>query len=69
MRRPAIPVKAVGTVGAGDSFLAALVLSLARGEAPADALAWGLAAGAAAVMATGTARPRRATIEALRARL
>ncbi len=67
VRRPAIPVKAVGTVGAGDSFLAALVLSLARGEAPAEALAWGLAAGAAAVMATGTARPQRATIEALRA--
>ena len=67
VRRPAIPVKAVGTVGAGDSFLAALVLALARDAAPADALAWGHAAGAAAVMATGTARPRRATIEALHA--
>jgi 6-phosphofructokinase 2 len=67
VRRPAIPVKAVGTVGAGDSFLAALTLSLARGEAPEAALGWGLAAGAAAVMSTGTARPRRATIEALRA--
>jgi len=65
VRRPAIPVRAVGTVGAGDSFLAAMVLALARGAAPADALAWGLAAGAAAVMATGTARPRRETIEAL----
>jgi 6-phosphofructokinase 2 len=65
VRRPAIPVRAVGTVGAGDSFLAALVRALARGAAPADALAWGLAAGAAAVMATGTARPRRATIEKL----
>lgn len=68
VRRPAIPVKAVGTVGAGDSFLAAMTLSLARGEAPECALAWGLAAGAAAVMSTGTARPRRATIEALRGR-
>ena len=67
VRRPAIPVKAVGTVGAGDSFLAALVLALARDASPADALAWGLAAGAAAVMATGTARPSRATIEALHA--
>jgi 6-phosphofructokinase 2 len=66
VRRPAIPVRAVGTVGAGDSFLAAMVLALARGDAPADALGWGLAAGAAAVMATGTARPRRETIEALR---
>lgn len=67
VRRPAIPVKAVGTVGAGDSFLAALVLALSRDSTPSDALAWGLAAGAAAVMATGTARPRRATIEALHA--
>jgi 6-phosphofructokinase 2 len=66
VRRPAIPVRAVGTVGAGDSFLAAMVLALARDEPPADALAWGLAAGAAAVMATGTARPRRETIEELR---
>jgi 6-phosphofructokinase 2 len=66
VRRPAIPVRAVGTVGAGDSFLAAMVLALARNEPPGSALAWGLAAGAAAVLATGTARPRRATIEALR---
>jgi 6-phosphofructokinase 2 len=66
VRRPAIPVRAVGTVGAGDSFLAAMVLALARGDTPAEALGWGLAAGAAAVMATGTARPRRETIEALR---
>ena len=65
VRLPALPIKAVGTVGAGDSFLAAMVLALARGAAPRDALAWGAAAGAAAVMATGTARPTRATIEAL----
>ena len=68
VRRPAIPVKAIGTVGAGDSFLAAMTLALARNEAPESALAWGLAAGAAAVMSTGTARPERATIEALRKR-
>ena len=65
VRRPAIPVKAVGTVGAGDSFLAAMTLALARGEAPSGALGWGLAAGAAAVMSTGTARPKRAIIETL----
>jgi 6-phosphofructokinase 2 len=68
VRRPAIPVTAIGTVGAGDSFLAAMVLALARGAPAADALRWGLAAGAAAVTATGTARPRRATIEALHMR-
>ena len=67
VRRPAIPVKAIGTVGAGDSFLAALTLALARGATPSNALNWGLSAGAAAVMATGTARPSRAGIEALHA--
>jgi 6-phosphofructokinase 2 len=65
IRRPAIPVRAIGTVGAGDSFLAAMTLALARAAPPADALAWGLAAGAAAVMATGTARPKRADIARL----
>lgn len=68
VRRPAIPVKAIGTVGAGDSFLAAMVLALARNAPPADALAWSAAAGAAAVSATGTARPTRAMIETLHAR-
>ena len=33
------------TVGAGDAFLAAITLALARGRTPADALAWGIAAG------------------------
>jgi 6-phosphofructokinase 2 len=64
-RRPAITVPVRGSVGAGDSFLAALVLALARGDHPPDALAWAIAAGAAAVMQTGTAHPSRADIEAL----
>jgi 6-phosphofructokinase 2 len=64
-RQPALPVRAVGTVGAGDSFLAAMVLALANGADDADALAWATAAGAAAVMATGTAHPRRAQVEDL----
>ena len=68
-REPPLEVPVRGAVGAGDSFLAAMVLSLARGEAPATALAWGSAAGAAAVMSTGTAHPARAQIEALAGRL
>lgn len=64
-RSPALPVKAVGAVGAGDSFVAAMVLALSRGAAPPEALAWGMAAGAAAVSATGTAHPTRALVESL----
>ncbi len=68
-RQPALDVPVRGAVGAGDSFVAAMVLSLARGDAPAEALAWGTAAGAAAVMNTGTAHPARGQIEALFRRL
>ena len=69
LRLPALDVPALGAVGAGDSFLAAMVLALARGEAPREAFAWGMAAGAAAVMRPGTAHPRRADVVALRQRI
>jgi len=49
---PQVPVKS--TVGAGDSFVAALVLALARGQSDAEALALGAAAAAAAVMTDAT---------------
>jgi len=64
VRRPAIPVTVKGAVGAGDSFVAAMTLALARGATPGEALNWGLAAGAAAVSQLGTAHPRRGDIEA-----
>jgi 6-phosphofructokinase 2 len=64
-RLPAMDVPVRGAVGAGDSFTAAMTIALARGYAPQDALAMGVAAGAAAVMNTGTAHPTRAEIEAL----
>ncbi len=69
LQLPALDVPALGAVGAGDSFLAAMVLHLAAGAAPRDAFAWGIAAGAAAVMRPGTAHPKRADVEALRARI
>ncbi len=50
-------------VGAGDSFLAAMTLALARGATPAEALAWGIAAGTAATGGIGTARLVRADVE------
>ena len=50
------------SVGAGDAFLAAAVLALASGATPANALAWGTAAGATAIACAGTARLRRAEV-------
>ena len=52
-RLPAMKVAERGAVGAGDSFLAGLVLGLVRGLSDLQALAFGTAAGAAAVMTDG----------------
>ncbi len=51
---PAPKVRVRSTVGAGDSFVAALVLAMARGQDDAEALAMGAAAAAAAVMTDAT---------------
>jgi 6-phosphofructokinase 2 len=51
---PAPKVKVKSTVGAGDSFVAAFVLALARGQDSATALAMASAAAAAAVMTDAT---------------
>ncbi len=51
---PAPKVRVKSTVGAGDSFVAAFVLALARGQDSANALAMGSAAAAAAVMTDAT---------------
>ena len=52
---PALPVQATtGTTGAGDCFLAVLLSALERGESAPTALRWGLAGGAAALLAPGT---------------
>jgi len=69
LRLPALDVPALGAVGAGDSFLAAMVCALSRGESPREAFALGMAAGAAAVVRPGTAHPRAADVEALRRRI
>lgn len=47
-------VDARGAVGAGDSFIGAFCLALARDEAPEHALRWGVAAAAAALLTPGT---------------
>lgn len=61
-----VPVRS--KVGAGDSFVGAFTLSLARGSDLAHALQWGAAAASAAVMTDATALCTRADTEALFAR-
>lgn len=52
---PVVPVRAHSAVGAGDSFVAALVVSLIRGETDEQALRHGAAAAAATRLSPGTA--------------
>ncbi|MFN7153339.1 MAG: 1-phosphofructokinase family hexose kinase [Acidovorax sp.] len=63
---PALNVPATtGTTGAGDCFLAALVWALDRGDAPAEALRWGVAAGAAALLHPGTTLAQAGDVQRL----
>ena len=63
---PALHMAATtGTTGAGDCFLAALVWALDRGDAPAEALRWGVAAGAAALLHPGTTLAQAADVQRL----
>jgi len=65
LRMPALKVKALSAVGAGDSFVAAMSLWLARGANGRDAFLWGMAAGTAAVLTPGTQMCKRADVERL----
>lgn len=61
------PVNVVDTTGAGDTFSAALTVSLIKGKSPEDALTYAVAAGALACTKPGAqpSLPRRADVEAL----
>jgi 6-phosphofructokinase 2 len=63
VRTPTVPVRS--KVGAGDSMVAGIVLSLARGLEIPNAVRYGVAAGAAAVMTDGTELCRRGDTERL----
>ena len=60
---PTVPI--VSKVGAGDSMVAGIVLSLARGKPLTEAVLFGMAAGTAAVMTPGTELCRREDAERL----
>ncbi|MGV0818954.1 PfkB family carbohydrate kinase [Martelella sp. AMO21009] len=54
LRLDAPRVVAKSPVGAGDSFVAAITLGLAKARDPEAEIAYGMAAGAAAVLSFGT---------------
>ncbi len=60
---PTVPI--VSKVGAGDSMVAGIVLSLARGNPLRESVLFGIAAGSAAVMTPGTELCRREDAERL----
>ena len=68
-RFPAIPVRAISTVGAGDSMLAGIVLDLYRGLPLREAVRFGMAAGAAALLGSGAQLCRLDDVERLYAQI
>lgn len=67
LRAPTVQI--VSKIGAGDSMVAAIVLALVRGKSLENAVRFGIAAGAAAVMTPGTELCRREDTEALYERI
>lgn len=63
LRAPSVPIKS--KVGAGDSTVGGIVLGLARDMSLTQAVQFGIAAGAAAVMTPGTELCRRKDAERL----
>ncbi|MBT0666954.1 1-phosphofructokinase family hexose kinase [Novosphingobium profundi] len=62
---PALPIEAASAVGAGDSFVAAMVFALARGDDDLSAFRLGIAAGSAAILRAGTGLAHPADIRRL----
>ena len=65
LRGRAPKVRPVSTVGAGDSFLGAMVWRLSQDDTLEDALRFGVASGSAALLSPGTELCRRADVEKL----
>jgi 6-phosphofructokinase 2 len=60
-----MPVKIASVVGAGDSFLGAMVWSLGRNGDLEEALRYGVAAGSAALLNPGTELCQAGDVERL----
>ncbi len=67
IRSPIVPI--VSKIGAGDSTVAGITLGLQRGLPVVEAVRFGVAAGAAAVMTPGTELCRREDAERLFAQM
>ena len=67
IRTPTVPIRS--KLGAGDSMVAGVVLSLAQGKRILDAIKFGVAAGAAGVMTPGTELCRKEDTDKLYQRL
>ena len=67
LRAPTVQI--VSKIGAGDSMVAGIVLALVRGKSLENAVRFGIAAGAAAVMTPGTELCRREDTEVLYERI
>ena len=62
---PALKTEVMSAVGAGDSFLGAMLFALSQGWQPEKAFAFGMAGGAAALLHKGTKLCRRSDVERL----
>jgi 6-phosphofructokinase 2 len=65
LRASALPIKAASSVGAGDSFLGAMVWAVASGHSLGEAFRYGVAAGSAALITPGTELCRFEDVSAL----
>lgn len=65
LRTRGLEVKAYSAVGAGDSFVGAMTLRLAKGQPVVEAFMYGIAAGTAAVLTPGTELCNRDDVERL----
>jgi len=65
LRFPAIPMRALSGVGAGDAMVAAITVGLSRGWPLSTSVRYGIAAGAAMLMTPGTQPCTRADAERL----
>lgn len=65
LRAPALAIHAASTVGAGDSFLGAMIWALSSGHDLEMAFRYGVAAGSAALLSAGTQLCHRHDVERL----